>query len=205
MAAADLDPDRRRRERREPRPTPSGRSRSGPAPWPASSSRRSAGRRRRSRSPRCCPSYLSSALDGPVGIAAAAQVAQTLRESAPAGGVGLAHGLATQRLFASTIAVGRVRAARRHAPPARRAWPRRRDRRARRSTPIGFSLSGRLVSAYATRQVARPAWTRPTPTPPSPRPSSRSWPAAGCATRSSPPARARRRWRWRSGASRRSR
>ncbi len=50
------------------------------------------------------PSYLSSALDGPVGIAAAAQVAQTLRESAPGEGVGLAHGLATQRLFASTIA-----------------------------------------------------------------------------------------------------
>jgi o-succinylbenzoate synthase len=46
--------------------------------------------------------YLSSALDGPVGIAAAAQVAQTIQagdESA-----GLAHGLATQRLFASTIA-----------------------------------------------------------------------------------------------------
>jgi o-succinylbenzoate synthase len=44
------------------------------------------------------PSYLSSALDGPVGIAAAAQVAQSLR------GVGLAHGLATQRLFSSTVA-----------------------------------------------------------------------------------------------------
>lgn len=48
------------------------------------------------------PSYLSSALDGPVGIAAAAQVAQTL-EQAP-GGTRLAHGLATQRLFASTVA-----------------------------------------------------------------------------------------------------
>jgi o-succinylbenzoate synthase len=50
------------------------------------------------------PAYLSSALDGPVGIAAAAQVAATL--SASAGGVGpdLAHGLATQRLFASTVA-----------------------------------------------------------------------------------------------------
>jgi o-succinylbenzoate synthase len=44
------------------------------------------------------PSYLSSALDGPVGIAAAGQVAQSLR------GVRLAHGLATQRLFASTVA-----------------------------------------------------------------------------------------------------
>jgi o-succinylbenzoate synthase len=50
------------------------------------------------------PSYLSSALDGPVGIAAAAQVAQTLRENAPGGAVDLAHGLATQRLFSSTVA-----------------------------------------------------------------------------------------------------
>jgi len=49
------------------------------------------------------PAYLSSALDGPVGIAAAAQVAATLGESA-GGGPNLAHGLATQRLFASTIA-----------------------------------------------------------------------------------------------------
>lgn len=49
------------------------------------------------------PCFLSSALDGPVGIAAAAQVAQTLD---PAGREGprLAHGLATQRLFASSIA-----------------------------------------------------------------------------------------------------
>ncbi len=50
------------------------------------------------------PSFLSSALDGPVGIAAAAQVAQTLRETAGADDPGLAHGLATQRLFSSTIA-----------------------------------------------------------------------------------------------------
>ena len=49
------------------------------------------------------PAYLSSALDGPVGIAAAAQVAATLGE-ATGGGPNLAHGLATQRLFASTIA-----------------------------------------------------------------------------------------------------
>jgi len=49
------------------------------------------------------PSYLSSALDGPVGIAAAAQVAQTLRE-AGGGRPELAHGLATRRLFSSTIA-----------------------------------------------------------------------------------------------------
>ncbi len=50
------------------------------------------------------PAYLSSALDGPVGIAAAAQVAQTLRAQAPGGAPDLAHGLATQRLFASTVA-----------------------------------------------------------------------------------------------------
>jgi o-succinylbenzoate synthase len=48
------------------------------------------------------PVYLSSALDGPVGIAAAAHAAQVLpREDAAAG---LAHGLATQLLFADTIA-----------------------------------------------------------------------------------------------------
>jgi L-alanine-DL-glutamate epimerase-like enolase superfamily enzyme len=50
------------------------------------------------------PSYLSSALDGPVGIAAAAQVAQTLDEAGGDRGAQLAHGLATQRLFATTIA-----------------------------------------------------------------------------------------------------
>ena len=60
------------------------------------------------------PAYLSSALDGPVGIAAAAQVAATLTGAADSGGptqlpesgrqFNLAHGLATQRLFASTIA-----------------------------------------------------------------------------------------------------
>jgi muconate cycloisomerase len=50
------------------------------------------------------PSYLSSALDGPVGIAVAAQVAQTLDAASGDEGTRLAHGLATQRLFASTIA-----------------------------------------------------------------------------------------------------
>jgi L-alanine-DL-glutamate epimerase-like enolase superfamily enzyme len=49
------------------------------------------------------PAYVSSALDGPVGIAAAAQVARTLAEAHPER-LGLAHGLATQRLFASTVA-----------------------------------------------------------------------------------------------------
>lgn len=49
------------------------------------------------------PSYVSSALDGPVGIAAGAQVAQTLDDGAEGRG-SLAHGLATQRLFSSTVA-----------------------------------------------------------------------------------------------------
>jgi O-succinylbenzoate synthase len=44
------------------------------------------------------PTYLSSALDGPVGIAAAAHVALAVPRS------GLAHGLATSLLFADTIA-----------------------------------------------------------------------------------------------------
>jgi o-succinylbenzoate synthase len=53
-------------------------------------------------------SYMSSALDGPVGIAAAAHVAQALYpkgsgEFEGSGDPGIAHGLATQRLFAETI------------------------------------------------------------------------------------------------------
>ncbi|HEV7614598.1 MAG TPA: mandelate racemase/muconate lactonizing enzyme family protein [Solirubrobacterales bacterium] len=65
------------------------------------------------------PSYLSSALDGPVGIAAAAQVAQTLRLNAPEGAVELAHGLATQRLFAETVATSEcaLRDGMLHPPP----------------------------------------------------------------------------------------
>jgi muconate cycloisomerase len=65
------------------------------------------------------PAYISSALDGPVGIAAAAQVAQTLAESVDGNGSGLAHGLATQRLFASTIAAVEceVRDGMLHPPP----------------------------------------------------------------------------------------
>lgn len=51
------------------------------------------------------PSYVSSALDGPVGIAEAARLAGAIRHDArtlerPQ----FAHGLATQRLFASTVA-----------------------------------------------------------------------------------------------------
>jgi len=48
------------------------------------------------------PVYLSSALDGPVGIAAAAHLAQVLPTSGFAGG--LAQGLATGELFEDTIA-----------------------------------------------------------------------------------------------------
>jgi L-alanine-DL-glutamate epimerase-like enolase superfamily enzyme len=62
------------------------------------------------------PVYLSSALDGPVGIAAAATAAQVLsREGIRAQ---LAHGLATQLLFEDTIAsqACRVRDGRLHLP-----------------------------------------------------------------------------------------
>jgi L-alanine-DL-glutamate epimerase-like enolase superfamily enzyme len=48
------------------------------------------------------PVYLSSALDGPVGIAAAAHLAQLLPPAVPA--ARLAHGLATGRLFAASVA-----------------------------------------------------------------------------------------------------
>lgn len=50
------------------------------------------------------PAYATSALDGPVGIAAAAQVVQTLEATDRPERLELAHGLATQRLFAATIA-----------------------------------------------------------------------------------------------------
>lgn len=50
------------------------------------------------------PAYVTSALDGPVGIAAALQVVQSLGDLRRAAGESLAHGLATQRLFASTVA-----------------------------------------------------------------------------------------------------
>jgi L-Ala-D/L-Glu epimerase / N-acetyl-D-glutamate racemase len=50
------------------------------------------------------PAYITSALDGPVGIAAGAQVALSLAETTHPERLHLAHGLATQRLFAATIA-----------------------------------------------------------------------------------------------------
>lgn len=65
------------------------------------------------------PAYVSSALDGPVGIAAAAQVALTLSGSDRPERLDLAHGLATQRLFAATIAAVEceLRGDRLHLPP----------------------------------------------------------------------------------------
>jgi o-succinylbenzoate synthase len=51
---------------------------------------------------RALPIYLSSALDGPLGIAAAAHAAQVLPQRGPAAGA--AQGLATQLLFSSTVA-----------------------------------------------------------------------------------------------------
>jgi o-succinylbenzoate synthase len=52
------------------------------------------------------PSYLSSSLEGPVGITAAAHAVQALR--AREGDAGIAHGLATERLFSATIGRGAV-------------------------------------------------------------------------------------------------
>jgi o-succinylbenzoate synthase len=49
------------------------------------------------------PAYVASALDGPVGIAAGRRLAQEVDATRPED-ARLAHGLATQRLFASTIA-----------------------------------------------------------------------------------------------------
>jgi L-Ala-D/L-Glu epimerase len=52
------------------------------------------------------PSYLSSALEGPVGIAAAAHAVQALRFRG--GDAGVAHGLATERLFSASVGAGLV-------------------------------------------------------------------------------------------------
>ena len=52
------------------------------------------------------PCYLSSALEGPVGITAAAHAVQALR--ARGGDAGVAHGLATERLFSASIGHGAV-------------------------------------------------------------------------------------------------
>jgi L-alanine-DL-glutamate epimerase-like enolase superfamily enzyme len=50
------------------------------------------------------PAFITSALDGPIGIAAAAEVAQSLAGTDRPERLELAHGLATQRLFATTVA-----------------------------------------------------------------------------------------------------
>jgi len=50
------------------------------------------------------PSYLSSALEGPVGITAAAHAVQALRYRG--GDAAVAHGLATERLFSATVGRG---------------------------------------------------------------------------------------------------
>jgi L-alanine-DL-glutamate epimerase-like enolase superfamily enzyme len=50
------------------------------------------------------PAFITSALDGPMGIAAGAQVARSLAATGHPERLELAHGLATQRLFAETIA-----------------------------------------------------------------------------------------------------
>ncbi|HYU15920.1 MAG TPA: enolase C-terminal domain-like protein, partial [Candidatus Acidoferrum sp.] len=50
------------------------------------------------------PSYLSSALEGPVGITAAAHAVQALGLND--GDAGVAHGLATERLFSASIGTG---------------------------------------------------------------------------------------------------
>lgn len=65
------------------------------------------------------PAYVTSALDGPVGIAAGAQVALSLAETTHPERLHLAHGLATQRLFAETIAAVEceVRDGMLHLPP----------------------------------------------------------------------------------------
>ena len=200
LAARDLDPARRRRERREPR-----RRRAGGRARRLRADRGEALQGRRARRRRCeiaevLPAYLSSALDGPVGIAAAAQVAQTLREGAPAGGARprpRPRHPAPLRRRRSPRSSASCATAMLHLPAGPR--PRRRDRRGRAARAPALAWRGAFVAAMTGQTRHSPRWTRPTPTPRSPRPSSRSWRAAGCGTRSSPPARARRRWRWRSG------
>lgn len=65
------------------------------------------------------PAFITSALDGPVGIAAAAEVAQSLAGTDRPERLEMAHGLATQRLFAETIAAAEceLRDGMLHLPP----------------------------------------------------------------------------------------
>ena len=97
---------------------PSGRCEPAPATWPAIKLSKVGGPEEAIAIAEVLPSYLSSALDGPVGIAAAAQVAQTL---AAAAGAGRSEPRPRPRHPAPLRLDhrrGRVRAARRHAPPA---------------------------------------------------------------------------------------
>ena len=188
--------ERRSRRRRRERRGCAGRTNapSSSAPATCDGEARQGGRLRAARAIASqLPVYLSSALDGPVGIAAAAHAAQALRRR---GDAGIAHGLATQRLFAEIDRRRRVRAARRHAPSCRRARGSE-SRSTRTRSPATRALSS---AAYASADG-----------PDQPQHRARLGPgrgagaAAGCATRSSAPARARPRWRSRFGASRRSR
>jgi o-succinylbenzoate synthase len=65
------------------------------------------------------PAYVSSALDGPVGIAMGARVAAQIQDTPWPASAERSHGLATQRLFASTIASVEceLRGGMLHAPP----------------------------------------------------------------------------------------
>lgn len=51
---------------------------------------------------RTCDSYMTSSLEGPVGVMAAAHVVQAMPD------LGLAHGLATERLFSETVGSGGI-------------------------------------------------------------------------------------------------
>ncbi len=139
------------------------------------------------------PVYLSSALDGPVGIAAAAHAAQALYRDHE--DPGLAHGLATQELFDGHDRLGRVRAAARGSCtcPRGQAWGSRSTKR--RSSGTACSARVPFVDGGL----------RPTATPRSPRRWSRSWPAAGFAEPRCPRAPGPLPWPSPCGASRRSR
>ena len=117
----------------------------GPAParWPGSSSPRSAARRRRSRSPRSCPPTSPAPSTARSGSRRRAQVAQTLGAARPRERRPRPRPRHPAPLLLDDRR-GRVRAARRDAPPARRPRPRGRDRRGGARRPTGFRLRWRL-------------------------------------------------------------
>ena len=190
-AGGDRDPDRRRRERRPAPRTRSGRRSAGACDLATVKLAKVGGIGAATGIAAELPVYLSSALDGPVGIAAAAHAAQALDRDGD--DAGLAHGLATQLLFARHDRLARVELREGDLPPARRA-------RASASRSTKRPSSGTACSGY--RSCGGPD-----------QPQHRARLGAGRGagalrgppTRSSPPARARPRWRWRCGASRRSR